>query len=83
MGATDMSGKPWKACRTCGRKRGHVPGCIRHPLAATDGRKIAPRELKPSLEAARDWFNRFGHLETCISPMGRQLFRFLLEQLER
>lgn len=72
-----------KQCRYCGKRGGHTAGCtrrVRRPRPAPPAKKFA--KVGPCLEAARDWFDRFGLDETCISPTGRELFGWMLRELE-
>lgn len=67
------------ACPECGHEGPgrHFRGCqgprVPRPLRKTVGK----------LKAARDWFERFGYEPDCISPTGREFYRFLLSEVER
>jgi hypothetical protein len=67
-------------CPSCGHvgKGRHFRKCARVP-----NRPRIKLVDDPRLEMARDWFDRFGYDESVISPLGRELFAFLLSQVER
>lgn len=68
-----------KSCRHCGRKVGHVIGCMRPRgvrASGCDRRKVA------TVEDAKEWFRRFGDRTDCISPTGRVMFSAILKALE-
>lgn len=62
------------ACPECGSVRRHRATCSQAPNV------LGRRSI--TLELARDWYARFGHTEA-ISPTGRELFAFLLAEVER
>jgi hypothetical protein len=69
------------ACRHCGKRAGHTRGCTRP--TGKRGRPVGSKAAWASLARAREWYRRFGLDETCISPTGRELYGWLLAEVER
>lgn len=55
---------------------------IRYGSWVDADRPVGEKMLKSTVQNARAWFMRFGHMDDCISETGRNFFRFLLEKAE-